>query len=69
MCFYTLIQTLLAQKYGSKPLLTSILQEDFELLHAAIEEPSARNLLQQWYLLDTNAQPPEYILQAWNPKR
>ncbi len=60
------MQTLLGQKYGHKPLHTHILQEDFELIHAAIEDSSSRFLVQQWYILDTNAEPPEYVLQAWD---
>ena len=65
---YLHLQTLLAQRYGYKPLHSCIVEEDFELIHAAIEEPSTRDLIQQWYLKDTNALPAEYVLQPWDPK-
>lgn len=60
-------QTLLAQRYGFKPLRSRILQADFELIQAAVEESSAKSLLKKWYKLDSNATPPEYLLQY--PKR
>lgn len=59
----TSLQTFLAQKYGHKPLHTQINEEDFKLLCAAVEDLSAKQLVQKWYKLDTNAVPPEYVLQ------
>ena len=59
----TSFQTFLAQKYGHKPLHTQINKEDFKLLCAAVEDLSAKQLVQKWYKLDTNAVPPEYVLQ------
>ena len=58
------MQTLLAQKYGYKALWPNIPQEDFTLLLAAVEDTASKELIQRWYKLDTNARPPEYVLQS-----
>lgn len=58
------LQTLLAQRYGHKPLHLCIPEEEFGLLYAAVEDPTARKLLQKWYKLDTNARPPNFVLQS-----
>jgi len=38
-------------------------EEDFKLLCAAVEDPAAKQLIQKWYKLDSNAIPPEFVLQ------
>ena len=62
--FSTFLQTLLAQRYGHKPLHQTIPEDDFKLLVTAIDEYSMRQLVSQWYRLDMNAVPPEYVLQS-----
>ena len=58
------IQTFLAQQYGYRALQSSIPEQDFTLLLAAVEETNSKKLIQTWYKLDTNAVPHEYILQS-----
>ena len=59
-----LFQTFLAQRYGHKSLHRCIPEEDFKLLLAAVEENSMKQLVSQWYRLDTNSTPAEYVLQS-----
>ena len=61
---FTTMQTLLAQKYGYKALWPSIPQKDFALLLTAVEDTTSKELMERWYKLDTNARPPEYVLQS-----
>ncbi|XP_064391895.1 NACHT domain- and WD repeat-containing protein 1-like isoform X1 [Halichondria panicea] len=56
--------TLLAQRYGHKALHKHIPERDFKLLLAAIDDHSMRQLVTQWYRQDTNALPPQYVLQS-----
>lgn len=57
-------QTLLAQKYGYRPLPMYIPEEEYGQLCAVMEDAAgSRRLVQQWYKLDTNAEPPQYVLQ------
>ena len=58
-----LFQTLLAQKYGYKPLPLHIPEEEFSLLCSAMADSADEGqLVQQWYQLDCNTQPPQYTL-------
>lgn len=57
------MQTFLSQKYGYRPFPHSILATEFDSLSAAIEDQDDKQLLQDWFKLDNNAVPPEYVLQ------
>lgn len=65
-CVLTLLtfsQTLQAQKYGHKPLPVHIPNEEFTLLcDTMLDSADERQLVQQWYQLDSNAMPPQYTL-------
>ena len=54
---------LLGQRYGWRPLPTKIKATEFEILlwHVPLTE---RDFLLEWYKLDENAVPPEYLLHA-----
>ncbi|KAJ3251014.1 hypothetical protein HK104_007392 [Borealophlyctis nickersoniae] len=54
----------LGDKYGYRPLPTTIPQPQFDQLRGAIDPSQTRDLklLDQFYRLDTNAVPPAYIL-------
>lgn len=58
------MQTFLSQKYGYRPFPRSILATEFDSLFAAIEDQDDKQLLQDWFKLDNNAIPPEYVLQT-----
>lgn len=57
------LQTLLAQRYGHSPLKRRIPESDFRLLCAASNDHTTKDLVQRCYRRDTNAVPPEYVLQ------
>ena len=62
----SLTQTLLAQKYGYRPLPVHIPEDEYVQLCAVMEDAAgSRRLVQQWYKLDTNAEPPQYVLQPF----
>lgn len=52
---------LLGQKYGWRPLPSSVPAEEFERLLAELIEP-ARTMALEWYRCDNNAVPSEYVL-------
>ncbi|CAI8027083.1 NACHT and WD repeat domain-containing protein 2 [Geodia barretti] len=55
--------SLLGQKYGHKPLPPHIPEEEYALLCGSMEDSAdERQLVQQWYQLESNAQPPHYEL-------
>ncbi|XP_013421183.1 NACHT and WD repeat domain-containing protein 2 [Lingula anatina] len=55
---------LLGQKYGYRPIPTTILASEFEKLRECIKNvPSDLDLIDLWYKRDDNAVPPVYILQ------
>jgi len=61
---FTCLQVFLGQKYGYRPIPSTILASEFEMLRVVIEDDhSDISLLDQWYLKDLNAVPPVYILQ------
>lgn len=53
---------LMGDRYGWRPLPAEIDAREFEAILALIEGPDLA-MVQQWYHLDTNAQPPQYVLQ------
>jgi hypothetical protein len=53
---------LLGNKYGWQPIPTKIPQAEMEDISTVLS-PAARQLLDTWYKLDTNALPAEYVLQ------
>lgn len=55
---------LLGNRYGWIPLPPQIEASEFDELHSNIESQDKKDLLLDWYRLDTNAIPPEYILRA-----
>ena len=59
-----LVQALLCQRYGHRPIPASIDAGEFELLLAQLTKvDKQRELLDTWFRKDTNAIPPVYILQ------
>ena len=63
MLYTRLAQSLLGQKYGHKPLPPHIPEEEYALLCGSMEDSAdERQLVQQWYQLESNAQPPHYEL-------
>lgn len=54
---------LLSHRYGSRPIPAQIRAPLFELLRENVLESTERELLIRWYQLDTNCNPPAYILQ------
>ncbi|XP_065903262.1 NACHT domain- and WD repeat-containing protein 1-like isoform X2 [Dysidea avara] len=55
---------LLSHRYCPRKLPFSILKEDFQLIYPMIDDHTAKKLILEWYILDNNANPPEYILQS-----
>ncbi len=53
---------LLGDKYGWQPIPEIIPQEEMDLIHGVLPVLSME-LLKEWYKLDHNAVPPEYVLQ------
>ena len=59
-----LVQALLCQRYGHRPIPASIDAGEFELLLAQLTKfDKQRELLDTWFRKDANAIPPVYILQ------
>ena len=57
-------QLFLGQRYGSRSLPASIPMAVYEAIRGALREAGVDvTLLDQWYLKDSNFQPPVYILQ------
>lgn len=54
---------LLGDRYGWQPLPTGVPAAEFDALLPLIPAGEARALARQWYRLDENADPPEYVLQ------
>jgi hypothetical protein len=67
-CFAPVPQTLLAQKYGTRPLPPHIPQAEFESLLDAVATDDDRTLLTNWFVLDENAVPAHYRLQPIESK-
>ena len=64
---YFVLQALIGQKYGYRPIPASIDGEEYEILRAELEERDEDiRLLDTWYLRDENVVPPQYILQPIN---
>ena len=63
LCHIALIQLLLSHRYCPRKLPVSILSEDFQLIYPLIDDPGVKSLIAEWYSLDNNANPPQYILQ------
>ena len=62
-------QAFIGQKYGPRPLPTSIVAEEYEVIRVALHAHRGREtrnapLLDQSYIIDTNSQPPVYVLRA-----
>ena len=58
------LQTLLGQRYGSRPIPKTIPESEMEeLLTSNISEDDI-NVLKQWYWKDTNAVPLHWVLQV-----
>ncbi|XP_006823090.1 NACHT domain- and WD repeat-containing protein 1-like, partial [Saccoglossus kowalevskii] len=55
--------SLLSHKYGTRPLPSDIICNEFETIIGAVDSEEDRTLMKQWYKQDTNAVPPVYILQ------
>ncbi len=55
---------MLGDRYGSHQLPAEIDQSEFEALMGAVENEEGKTLLTRWYLFDTNAVPPKYVLQV-----
>ena len=60
----TLLQAFLGQRHGYESLPASISSSDFEALLSSLKEINGNtDRLVNWYRVDTNATPPEYLLQ------
>ena len=57
------MQTFLCQKYGYRPFPHNIPTDEFDSLSAIVENQDDKDLLQAWFKFDSNAIPPEYVLQ------
>ena len=62
-------QAFIGQKYGPRPLPTSILADEYEVIRVALHAHRGRDtrnapLLDQSYVIDTNSLPPVYVLRA-----
>ncbi len=55
---------MLGDRYGSHQLPAEIDQSEMEVLIGFVENEADKILLNQWYLLDTNAVPAKYVLQV-----
>lgn len=55
--------TFLCQKYGYRPFPRNIPADEFDSLSAIVENQDDKDLLQAWFKFDSNAIPPEYVLQ------
>ncbi len=53
---------LLGQRYGWRPVPAAIPVAEFAPILAATSDPEHHALLEQWYVRDDNAVPPEYVL-------
>jgi len=53
---------LLGQRYGWRPLPARVEAQEFEAVRDRILGPDARALVDDWYIRDDNAVPPEYVL-------
>ena len=54
---------MLSEKYGFRPIPSSIAKEEFRSISSAIKIESEFELLLSWYHLDENHKPPVYVLQ------
>ena len=54
---------LLGDRYGSRPLPATIPETEMELICLKLEPGPNLDQLKEWYLKDSNAKPPEYVLQ------
>ena len=59
-CVY--FQVFLGQRYGFRPLPSCIPEEEMKLILQAVPEEEDR-IIHDWYKIDTNAVPPQYVLQ------
>ena len=62
-------QAFIGQKYGPRPLPTSIIADEYEVIRVALHAHRGRDtrnapLLDQSYVIDTNSLPPVYVLRA-----
>ena len=67
----SIFQLLVGDKYGQGTPPLKIDAKEFKVLHSVAESQNikSRNLLDEWYLLDSNAQPPVYVLQVNGQKK
>eukprot|EP00050_Salpingoeca_kvevrii_P017171 m.62581 g.62581 ORF g.62581 m.62581 type:complete len:1460 (-) comp7407_c0_seq2:100-4479(-) len=54
--------SLLGQKYGFRPFPAQILEPTYQAIRAALPSDDDRSLVDDWFVLDTNAVPPHYAL-------
>ena len=63
---FVTLQTLVGQRYGSRPLPRKIPQAELDQITTALGESGSSDTLsviEKWYKLDENSLPPEYVLQ------
>ena len=67
----SIFQLLVGDKYGQGTPPLKIDAKEFKVLHSVAEHQNikSRNLLDEWYLLDSNTQPPVYVLQVNGQKK
>ena len=54
----------MGQRYGFQPLPTELKVDDFNAIIEEADDMSKVQLVKEWYLLDENSVPPEYVLQV-----
>ena len=64
------LQALIGDKYGYRPIPSSIRKDLFETLklHGDCKESCDWSMVDEWYLCDENSVPPVYILQPISAK-
>ena len=60
-------QLISGDRYGFRPIPVEILMDEFDVIKKFATEESVPDakILDDWYLLDENANPPHYVLQVY----
>lgn len=60
------VQALVGNRYGSTPLLSEIVRDEFDTLLSIVREKDEETaaILESWFQLDSNSIPANYVLQV-----